>query len=241
MANQKGTTVFLTHPRTIVFLIVLAVYVVASAAIAISDKLEARRNSTTVRPTLTPTDAPTTDGWTVTHAMRYMRESTPPPAWISVPLDVVAVPFHMTVDDMVKGARHMDEFGRKIREQAADREASAAWDVRVERANRKLRNEPTTCTVEYEEGTIVRWMDVTVASSGLRIGVECGTATHYHEDDADHNGAYIEVLVGGQPHVSLPKALRNCFEGRDLGRADYPLLTLERYNSRPTHTMGWAE
>lgn len=224
MANQKGTTVYLTHPRILVMLLLLAIYVVASIAIAVSDKLEARRNNTPAP------EAPHSPAY-----LDYVRRTAPGMVWQRVPLDIVARP--MTTDEMVAGARHLPAFEAKVRAQAIDTAQADAWDVRVERAMRKLTApSTTTCVVEYEEGNeTVRWMDVTVAASGLRIGLECGTFTLYGDTYTtdNGNGAWVEVLTGDER--------RHGMAGRDLGRADFPLLSLERWNARPTHSMGWAD
>lgn len=216
------------HPRILVMLVLLAIYVIAAIAIAVSDKLTARKD----RPTLTPADAPTTDGWRVTDAMRYMRENTPPAGWMSVPLDVVARP--MTADEMVQGYRHLAVWEQRVRDQAADKGASDAWDTRVERAMRKLTAPtPTTCVVEYEEGNeTVRWMDVHVAATGIRVGVECGTVTAYGHDG--HDGAYVEILTGDEHRHAIATS-------NGARPTAHPLLTLERWQSRPTHSTGWAE
>lgn len=225
MANQKGTTVYLTHPRTIVFLVLLAIFVIGSAAEAIVTEYRAhvaRRNMQRIMDAL-PTPQPT----------------ILPNGWGRLRLDVVAMPNTEAMQ------RFRDKVQQGMNERMADEAATADWDARVERANLKLHrpgwpmhltaaidldDDPELWDYEAEQ---LGYTDLTavhtVDTPAMRVMVYTGEGN----DEGEYGVGVTLRDVWGEWWYHLYAA--------PTGTTAHPLRTLEMWNCRPTSSIGWAE
>lgn len=140
------------------------------------------------------------------------------PGWTAIDLDIVARP---------TWTESMDNFSRKVREQAASTAQDDAWDARLTRAIRKLRNEPTTCTWDHEEHGDLHWMDVrSINRTDVTIEIGAGSppyTTTYTPNGMQHfHGACLMP-------IEVKYAALNPYRGC--------LVAWEKYTARPTTSV----